>query len=228
VKQILFVRHAESVSNAGGVTQPHADIPLSMHGWRQAQVLAGVLPASPSRIYCSPFLRAVSTAEPYSRRTGVALTYLDELQEFSAIDPELLQGMTGAQRRPVADAYWAEADPAKRMGERAETFAEFHQRVLLGIERLRTLEDGSVVFGHGIWLGLAYWMAENAMASRADQMRAFRAYQSNLPLPNGGCHTMRFDQRAAPSIRFEADLHRKVCEALSSEASTVREVRSPA
>lgn len=214
MKHLLFIRHGESVANAGGVTLPHADIPLSARGRREASIVAGLLPASPSRIYCSPFLRAMSTAEPYSQRTGVPLTVLDELQEFSAIDPALLEGMSGAQRRPIADAYWADADPGRRMGANAETFAEFHTRVRLGIDTLRTIEDGSVVFGHGIWLGLAYWMTERNMASTPDDMRAFRVYQSGIPLPNCGCHRVSLDEGGAVRIRFDADIHRRTLEAL--------------
>ena len=81
MKHLLFIRHGESVANAGGVTLPHADIPLSERGRREASIVAGLLPASPSRIYCSPFLRAMSTAEPYSQRTGVPLT--DEVNSWS-------------------------------------------------------------------------------------------------------------------------------------------------
>lgn len=214
MKHLLFIRHGESVANAGGITLPHADIPLSERGRREASIVASLLPASPSRIYCSPFLRAMSTAEPYSQRTGVPLIVLDELQEFSAIDPALLEGMSEAQRRPIADAYWAGADPGRRMGANAETFAEFHARVRLGIDTLRTIEDGSVVFGHGIWLGLAYWMTERNMASTPDDMRAFRAYQSGIPLPNCGCHRVSLDEGGAVRIRFDADTHRRTLEAL--------------
>lgn len=214
MKHLLFVRHAESVSNAGGVTMPHAEIPLSEQGLRQANALAGLLPASPSRIYCSPFVRAISTAEPYGRLTGVELTLLDELREFSAIDPALLEGMTGAQRRPIADAYWAEGDPEKRMGTDAETFSEFRERVLLGMERLATLENGCVLFGHGIWLGLAYWLSEGNSVPRPDEMHAFRSYQAGIALPNGGCHRVSLDGQGGCIIRFDTDIQRSLSEAL--------------
>ena len=40
MKKIVFVRHGQSVANAGGVTMEHDEIPLSPLGMRQAALLA--------------------------------------------------------------------------------------------------------------------------------------------------------------------------------------------
>ena len=47
MKKIYFVRHGQSLANAGGVTMDHHAIPLTDIGHRQAAALAAFLPDSP-------------------------------------------------------------------------------------------------------------------------------------------------------------------------------------
>ena len=47
--RIYFVRHGESVANAGGVTMEHAIIPLSPLGVAQAATVAEILDIDPSK-----------------------------------------------------------------------------------------------------------------------------------------------------------------------------------
>ena len=46
-RTITLARHGQSLANAGGVTMPHADIPLTDEGHEQARRLAGLLPDQP-------------------------------------------------------------------------------------------------------------------------------------------------------------------------------------
>jgi alpha-ribazole phosphatase len=185
--RIYFVRHGESVSNAGGITMPHADIPLTKRGQEQAMAVADQLPAKPSRVLSSSFLRARETARPYCERVGIAVEVQPLLNEFSALDPAMLEGMNGAQRRPIANAYWAAADVAVRMGRQAETFLEFDARVHAFLRELSTLPDASVLFGHGIWFGLLCWR----LAGRDDpDMRAFRRFQQDMFVGNGSVYLL--------------------------------------
>ncbi len=165
----------------------HADIPLTPRGQVQSIAVAEQLPANPSRVLSSSFLRARETAKPYSERVGVMVEVQPLLNEFSAIDPALLEGMNGAQRRPIANAYWDAADPAARMGENAETFLEFKDRVRAFEQQLQNLPDGSVIFGHGIWFGLLCWQ----LAGHEDHdMRVFRRFQQNMPMGNGAVYRL--------------------------------------
>jgi len=50
MKTITFIRHGESIANAGGVTMAHDAIPLSELGKVQAQALAVALDLQPGRI----------------------------------------------------------------------------------------------------------------------------------------------------------------------------------
>lgn len=98
------------MANAGGVTKEHAAIPLSTLGLAQAaalpEVFASVLDVQPSRVLVSSYVRAMQTAQPFCERFGCQAKVDSLLHEFSALDASLLQGMLGAERRPLADAYW--------------------------------------------------------------------------------------------------------------------------
>ena len=182
--RIYCVRHGQSTANAGGVTMEHAAIPLSRLGIAQAEVLAGLFDSAPSRILVSSYVRALETAAPYCARVHRQAEVHPLLHEFSALDADQLQGMMGAQRRPLADAYWAAADPQLRAGPKAETFAEFSARVDTFVLELARLPDRSVLVGHGIWFGLLFWKLLGFTADDSAGMRAFRRFQTGLPMPN--------------------------------------------
>jgi broad specificity phosphatase PhoE len=186
LRSVFLVRHGESSSNAGGVTMPHAIIPLTALGRQQAIDLVERLPAAPARVLASSFVRAMDTAKPYAERSDVSIELEPLLQEFDMIDPALIAGMDQVQRRPVADAFWQQADPDKRMGDQAETFREFAGRVSSFLaDRLPSLPDGTVCFGHGIWIGMAAWQLLGFSVLDGDAMRQFRRFQFGLPLANG-------------------------------------------
>lgn len=170
---------------------PHALIPLTEAERKQADALSARLPPQPPRILSSPFIRALDTAEPYAKRMQVKIEQEPLLQEFDMIDPVLISGMDQAQRRPIADAFWNEGDPTKRMGEQAESFGQFASRVSAFMaDRLPLLPDGTVCFGHGIWIGMVAWNLLGFGADTSDDMRRFRRFQTGLPLPNGAVYAL--------------------------------------
>lgn len=86
------------------------------------------------------------------------------LQEFDMIDPVLIAGMDQAQRRSIADAFWKKGDPTNQMGEQVESFGQFANRTCAFIaDRLPLLPDGTVCFGHRIWIGMAAWKLQSAV-----------------------------------------------------------------
>lgn len=184
MKTITFIRHGQSVANAGGVTMEHGAIPLSELGNAQARALAAMLERSPSQILASSYVRAQETARPFCEKVSMGMQLHPLLHEFSTFDPALLEGMNGAQRQPLVEAYWQEADPARRMGEGAETFAEFDRRVGAFLPQLQDLPDGTVLFGHGMWMALLIWKLLGFRSSDSLGMKAFRRFQLGLPIPN--------------------------------------------
>jgi len=192
MRTLTFVRHGQSLANAGGVTMEDALIPLTDLGLAQAAAVAERLPVKPTAILTSPYERAVRTSAPYCERVGVPGQTSEDLREFSAIDSELIIGMTGEQRRPLADSFWAAADPDKRMGIRADTFAEFASRVSdFRSLTMPTLSDEVVIFGHGIWLGMLVWQILGFPINNSASMSSFRKFQQGLPLRNCAVYKFR-------------------------------------
>ena len=190
MKTITFVRHAESVSNAGGVTMPHDAIPLSDLGHQQAKILATLIDVVPTTILVSSMTRTHQTAAPFSERFSMRPKVHPGLNEFSVIDPSLIAGLVGAQRKPFVKAYWDDADPNRRLGVNADTFAEFDARVGSFLDEMDSLPDSTVIFGHGIWFGLLFWRLLGYSVSDGDSMRAFRRFQIGFPMPNCAVFTL--------------------------------------
>jgi 2,3-bisphosphoglycerate-dependent phosphoglycerate mutase len=75
MREIVLVRHAAASGQA-------ADSPLTAEGRRQAGELANALAAfGCTRLVTSPSLRAVQSAEPFARRSGLAIETDERLVE---------------------------------------------------------------------------------------------------------------------------------------------------
>jgi broad specificity phosphatase PhoE len=203
MKTITFIRHGQSVANAGGITVAHHAIPLSELGELQATALSKLLPEQPSLILTSSFIRAQQTATPFTTRVGKAAEVHSLVHEFDNFDLNLIAGMNGAQREPLREAFWQEADPNKRMGIAAETFAEFDQRVQTFLPHSQDLPDQTMVFGHGMWIGMLIWKLLGFSASDSLGMKSFRRFQTGLPMPN--CAVYHFREVASGHWHARAD-----------------------
>lgn len=190
MKTLTFIRHAESLANAGGVTMPNHLIPLSPYGQNQARQLADALDVTPSGVLISAFLRTQETAKPFCERVSALPVVHPLLHEFCTIDPAFIEGMNIEQRRPITEGYWSEANPDKRMGEDAESFHEFAARVIGFEKELDGLADATVIFGHGMWLALLVWRLLGFSTQGSSAMQAFRRFQLALPMPNCAIYTL--------------------------------------
>ena len=121
-KTLTFVRHGESVANAGGMTMPHHAIPLSATGRQQATELPALIDVQPSVVLVSNMIRTHETAAPFCERHAIVPKINPTLDEFSVIDPALIEGMDGAQRKPFVKSYWDDPQPHKRLGDKADMF----------------------------------------------------------------------------------------------------------
>ena len=151
---------------------------------QQAQLIPSLLNVKPSQVLVSAFIRTQQTAQPFCELHQITPQVQPLLNEFSAISHELIAGMVGEQRRPMADAYWAEADVNQRMGLHADTFLEFNERVTGFMAELSRLPDQTVIFGHGIWFGLLVWRLMGFAYQDSQSMKAFRRFQTSLPMHN--------------------------------------------
>ncbi len=208
---LYLIRHGQSQANAGGITLENPVVPLTELGALQAQTLAALLPATPAAIWSSPFKRALDTAAPYCARLGQSPTTHDDLREFETVDTLQLRGRPSAEREAVVARYWLQSDPDHRTGPAAETFREFHDRVV----RVRTgllpgLQDGTVIFGHGMWMALLFWQILGFDTVDHVGMTLFRRFQLGFPTPNTAVYgisqvapgrwTVRADEAAMRAI----------------------------
>ena len=200
MKTLYLIRHAQSEANAGGISKPERDIALSPLGREQAQALVARLPRS-SHVYVSELRRTHETAAPYCHAHGITPQTLPLLNEFSCLAFELIRDMDGAARRPLADAYWQRADPLECTGAGADSFAAFNQRLSAFLAHYPQLEDGSLLFGHGIWIGLLAWRLLGFSVETAADMAAFRRFQTGLPMPNTAVWQLQGDSIASLRLR---------------------------
>ncbi|MCU4483089.1 histidine phosphatase family protein [Acinetobacter ursingii] len=174
---IYLIRHAQSIANINGRAASHASIDLTDYGHQQAESLAKQLPIA-DRIFISPFIRTLQTAQPIVQRDGVQPEVL-EIQEFSYLSDARCQNTTLEERKPFVDAYWAQANPDYKDAEDAESFAEFYQRVMDFSGILSGLRDhyqvkNLMVFSHGQFLTLFKLIVFEHRALSTDLMHKFR------------------------------------------------------
>lgn len=219
MKTVYLIRHAQSIANAGGVTMPHSEIPLSGVGVIQAEALAATLDVEAGQVRASAFARALETARPFAAKVNTQVTIDPLLNEFSCLDEASIAGMTLDQRRPITDAYWATADPDLRQGPRAETFREFHDRVSAFMRAMPDLPHAAVVFGHGIWFGMLIWRLLGFASLDPEAMKAFRRFQTALPMPNCAVYELTSQEGSRWSVRANEEIAAAI--ASSSTAAVI-------
>ena len=125
--RVLLVRHGQSQGNAEQRFGGHSPTPLSELGHRQAEATARALAGEGvTALYSSDLLRAVQTAEPLARATGLDVTRTPALRERSV---GLMEGLT------------FEAAAAAHPDEYAALLRRDFEHVLAGGESYRQLLD---------------------------------------------------------------------------------------
>ena len=83
-RELILVRHGQTVHNVAGIAQGWNDSDLSELGRTQVQRLAERIAAHrPTALYSSPLGRALSTAEAIAQATGLEIIQLEDLREMS-------------------------------------------------------------------------------------------------------------------------------------------------
>ncbi|MCA9719130.1 MAG: histidine phosphatase family protein [Myxococcales bacterium] len=184
---VLLVRHGESASNAGLVTDEPAEIPLTRRGHAQARRFAELLGRPPARVLSSTFTRAVETARPVRARHELPDEFLP-VHEFTYLAPARCRGTDRRARAPWVADYWRRCDPRYRDGPGAESFAAFTRRVLAFRDALARGEHrGDVVFSHGLFMKALLWIGGRELApDDPAEMASFREFSSQHWIPNLG------------------------------------------
>lgn len=149
-KDILFVRHAESRSNAGFATKDAYSIPLSPRGIVQAENLAKNFPIVPELIVVSSYIRTQETAEPLiSKLDNVKVEVWDTVHEFTYLDREKYKDTTSLERRKYVYEYWDKKDPFFKDGPQEESFFDLLKRAEKFIEEVRERKEKKIaIFSH--------------------------------------------------------------------------------
>lgn len=151
----MLWRHGQTTWNVEGRFQGQTDIPLDETGVAQAERAARLLAAlQPDRIIASDLSRAMATAAPLSRLTGLTVTTDKDLRERHGGGWE---GLTNAEiRAQYPDEYARWSPPG------GETTGAVAERAGTALERIAdSLEPGRlvVVVSHGAALRLgAAWL----------------------------------------------------------------------
>jgi broad specificity phosphatase PhoE len=221
LKTITFIRHGQSAGNAGAVTMPHADIPLTELGHQQANALAAALAVEPHHVLVSTMVRTQQTAAPLLARMGLPATINPWLDEFSMVDPSLIGGMDGAARGPFVKPFWDNPDPYRRIGTNADTFLEFNARVDTFKDSMNQLPDSTVIFGHGIWFALMLWRLLGYSVTDAKSMGAFRSFQLGLPMPNCAVFNLSNWDGVHWSVMADTVIAQRMLDELNQKATSV-------
>lgn len=83
-RELILVRHGETMHNVARITQGWSDSELSELGRAQVQRLAERLAAlKPTALYSSTLGRAISTAQAIADATGLQIIPMDDLREMN-------------------------------------------------------------------------------------------------------------------------------------------------
>jgi broad specificity phosphatase PhoE len=101
VTRVLLIRHGQSQGNAEGRFGGHTATPLSARGRREAEATARALAAENfSAIYASDLPRAIETATPLARLTGLNVEPTEAFRERSVGVMESLTFEEAAAQHP--------------------------------------------------------------------------------------------------------------------------------
>lgn len=189
MKNITFLRHAESAANAGLPTSDPGEIPLTEAGRLAANVAAVDYEGPPpDLIVVSPFRRAQETAAPFRTRFATALAEEWPVQEFTYLSPARFGASTAEERRPAVESYWNTATPNTIDGPGAESFEDFITRVQTSLENLRGRSERSIlVVCHEMVIKAAMWLETRRPDFEATQApQRFREFSLTFTIPNLG------------------------------------------
>jgi 2,3-bisphosphoglycerate-dependent phosphoglycerate mutase len=201
MREVWFIRHGESVANAGEKTTEAGTYPLSERGFRQAQQLGGALTRRPDLIVHSPYLRAQQTAEPAMARYPQVPVEVWPVQEVQYLDPALCMDTTQEDRQTLARNYWSICDP-DYAAPKAESFVTFIERAQQALRKLagRT-EPFTYVFCHGHFMRAIAWaMLYRPAVLDRPTMRHFLQFMPSYTVGNGAVQTVYFHPDGVSSL----------------------------
>ncbi len=198
-EQMLYlVRHAQSVFNAEGRMQGHADPPLSSLGEAQTACLLQYFQEMPvHRVYSSPLMRATQTAGPLAASLGLKPELWPDLVELNV---GVFSGLTlqeQKEKHPDLWYQWRHAGPGFALpgGESRLVLRKRARRVWHALLRssLTSHEERVVVVSHGGFLGALLSVALDLPARRMAPFTFFNAAVTQLRFGRDAVRLLRMN-----------------------------------
>lgn len=182
-------RHAQSESNAGGVSSDPALIPLSAEGHQQGNRSAANHSTPPDRIIHSPYLRTRQTAAPFIQKFQGVVVLECPIQEFTYLAPDRCLNTTSEQRLPLVREYWERNDPNYRDPHHeypfVESFQMFSLRVSNFLDQARNWQGYTLMFSHELFMRRIIQIISNGETDPTpDTMRRFFEMKDSNLIPN--------------------------------------------
>lgn len=183
--EVWFIRHGESLSNAGHVVKRTETTSLTPLGQEQAVHVSKEFHKPPSLIVTTPYLRTLLTAAPTLEKFPETRHEVWPLHEFSFLNRLTYANTTQEQRAPFVKSYWDRNDPDYSDGMGAESFNEMAARILHGFERLRaSSEDFITVFTHGHIMRVLRFLIESPQMPRKELMALMPGHIKRAEIKN--------------------------------------------
>ncbi|SAK39862.1 phosphoglycerate mutase [Caballeronia hypogeia] len=211
--QVLFIRHGETEWNAIKRIQGHIDIPLSAHGFLQAQQLGARL-AREGRIdaaYSSDLQRAQQTAQPFADALGLEVRLSEGLRErfygaFQGHDSDEIN-----DKFPAEYIEWQTRDPGFAPPGDGESQRVFYHRVVHAMEPLVAAHAGGriAVVAHGGVLDCIYRFATKLSLHEPRNWPLLNCSVNVVDYENGGAKVIAWGDIAHLSTDTADDDFRK-------------------
>jgi broad specificity phosphatase PhoE len=181
--EVWYIRHGESQSNVGYVTDSQDAIQLTETGRAQAHKTSFAFNKAPTLIVTSRYARAAQTAQYTIDRFPNVPVETWDVHEFTYLPPALPHSKLYWE---LAEAYWDRSDPAYIHGEGAESFQDFIGRVKTLEERINVMDDQFIViFSHGYVINMILWANQlGSWGTIATTMSDFYAFEKSFEIPN--------------------------------------------
>ncbi|HLO39815.1 MAG TPA: histidine phosphatase family protein [Phycisphaerales bacterium] len=185
---VWWIRHGESVRNAGERTFDTYNAPMTALGHEQARRAALAIQGRPDLVVHSSFMRARQTAAPFLERFAGVTNEEWDVHEYNFLCDVRTRDTTRMEREPWVREYWERCDPAHVHGTGAESFQGFIERVDRAIEKLRARRESWVVIcsHHHFMFGVVFRLQNLGLKPDAGMMRAYCGLIQSQDIPNGG------------------------------------------
>ena len=210
--KVRFIRHGESLANAGGVTAEPHHIPLTPKGQKQAHAISEAFECAPDMIISSPYIRARHTAEPTLARFPHVPVEIWPVQEIEVLATARRMNTCSEERLPLIQDYWSKGDPDFVDGDGAESYRAFMGRVrqaLVQLTELTTYEDIAVFTHEQFMEGILQEIADPMHIITGRTMQAYYDFHQATRIANAEGYTISWNGRHWSKIQsrddFDAD-----------------------